>query len=58
MKTKECPICSKDVVSNASLKHYCTLCGMGLEDRGLSVRIRNQIKYYCCNICLSLKSYD
>jgi len=38
----QCPICKDEVLSDATIKNYCALCGMAIEEEG---------KEYCSKHC-------
>jgi len=37
-----CPICEKEIMSDATITNYCKLCGMNIE---------NSRKEFCCSNC-------
>jgi len=39
---QECPICEKEILSDATTKSYCRLCGMNID---------NLKKDFCCPNC-------
>jgi hypothetical protein len=57
MTEKLCPFCSKPVRSDASAKHYCTLCGMFIDDTEtqyiFDANSENSL-YFCCEQCMNL----
>jgi hypothetical protein len=49
---KKCPICEKDLFSDATVKEFCQLCSMVLEKEEMIVKIeKSRPKYFCCNKC-------
>lgn len=54
---KKCPICNRAVPSDASVKIFCALCGMGIPNPDTAFRyetIKGVIFYFCCDKCLAI----
>lgn len=52
---KNCPICSKEIRSDAAIHEYCKLCGMGIpEVRNVpQINVDDEKTYFfCCDRCL------
>jgi endogenous inhibitor of DNA gyrase (YacG/DUF329 family) len=52
-----CPICGKAIISDATVRKFCRLCGMGIPDP--SNVPKQHIKdgrtlYFCCDKCFSI----
>jgi len=57
MREAMCPICSKEIRSDASEREFCELCGMGIEDPLTSPRYKTEdgrVLNFCCPNCLSV----
>ena len=55
MKEKLCPICTKPVRSDASVKKYCKLCGMFIDDAEMQfiyVAEGDVELHFCCDECM------
>jgi YHS domain-containing protein len=49
-----CPICNKEIRSDANIHTFCQLCGMGILDIALAPKYKNQDGrnyYFCCENC-------
>jgi len=52
METMSCPICEKDVVSDATAGEYCAMCAMPIKDMSaLTKRDRETKKHFCSARC-------
>jgi predicted RNA-binding Zn-ribbon protein involved in translation (DUF1610 family) len=52
-----CPICKKEIRSDASERSFCELCGMGIEDPLTNPQYKaddGRIISFCCPNCLSI----
>jgi len=57
MKYKECPICKKAIFSDANIKEFCSLCGMGIPEGYIKEKIINsngKKLNFCCSRCLRI----
>lgn len=53
-KDMNCPICDKAVRSDASVRRFCKLCGMGLPDTGDRPEYEAEdgnTFFFCCEKC-------
>jgi hypothetical protein len=60
MLEKKCPICERDVRSDANVQEFCKLCGMGIPDPEFAPRYQTlggYIHYFCCDKCLTVYKY-
>ncbi len=49
---KDCPLCGDEVISDATAKEYCALCGMIIKDKPAAVmKFEQGIKYFCSEQC-------
>ncbi|RMF54612.1 hypothetical protein D6745_04695 [Candidatus Woesearchaeota archaeon] len=47
-----CPVCGKDVESDATTKEFCALCGMNITKENIVVwKSGPKTKYFCCGSC-------
>ena len=56
MKEATCPICKKEIRSDASERQFCELCGMGIGDPLVQPQYRaedGRVLNFCCPVCLS-----
>ncbi|UCF12995.1 MAG: hypothetical protein JSW06_01745 [Thermoplasmatales archaeon] len=53
---KKCPICNKDIRSDANIHEYCKLCGMGIPEPSVvpKLQTKDRIEYFCCDWCFSV----
>jgi endogenous inhibitor of DNA gyrase (YacG/DUF329 family) len=54
MENKSCPICGKAIISDASVREFCGLCGMGIPEplNAPKQHIKDdRALYFCCNKC-------
>jgi YHS domain-containing protein len=57
MEEQTCPICKKNVVSDATAKEFCTVCGMGIPEPLIAPKFKQKGKdllFFCCQRCSSL----
>ena len=57
MEEMSCPICKMPLQSDANVRDFCMLCGMGLPDIKKTPKYKHNngyTVYFCCNMCLSI----
>ena len=57
MKSMECPICKKTIFSDAKIKEFCTLCGMGIpqeHNTKKTIKSNGKVLQFCCSRCLRI----
>lgn len=56
VEEKKCPICNKDIRSDANIHEYCKLCGMGIAEPSESPKVQTKdgTAYFCCDRCFSI----
>ncbi len=56
---KKCPICDEAVRSDANIREFCKLCGMGIpnpSDKPKCKTGEGETIYFCCEKCQSTYS--
>lgn len=52
MRFKDCPICKKNLISDATAMGYCKLCGMALPTNTMIIKTESQeMIAFCCKDC-------
>ncbi len=56
VEEKKCPICEKNIRSDANIHEYCKLCGMGVPEPSDTpkLEIKEGTVYFCCDKCLAI----
>ena len=56
VEEKKCPICEKNIHSDANIHEYCKLCGMGIPNTSEVPKLQTEegTLYFCCDICYSI----
>jgi len=53
---KICPICSKNIRSDAAIHEYCKLCGMGIPKPFEAPKLQTDegLAFFCCEKCYQI----